>query len=72
MVETLADNGAWWTAPHFLKLFNCQWPSTDILPPNKATKAEEINDTADVTHVYLSTEEGELCRVSSDEVIDCT
>ena len=64
MVEKLADNEAWWTAPHFLKFFDCQWPSTDILPPNEATKAEEINDTTDVTHVYLSTEEGELRRVT--------
>ena len=68
----LADNEIWRTRPHLFMLFECQWPITDIFPPNEATKAEEIKGTTDVTHVYLSTEEGELCGVRLDEVIDCT
>ena len=68
----LANNEIWWTGPHFLMLSECQWPRTDVFPPNKANKAEEIKGTTDVTYVYLSTEEGELREVSLDEVIDCT
>ena len=68
----LADNETLWTEPNFLnqtfwtKLSQTFWipiAKDGYFPPNKATKAEEINDTADVTHVYVNTEEGELCRI---------
>ena len=59
----LAVNETWWTGPPFLKRSECQWPRTDPLPPNEATKAEEIKRSTDVTHVSLSTEKGEVCRI---------
>ena len=54
----LAVNEIWWTGPPFLQLSETWWPKTDIIPPNEATKAEEIKGSTNITHVLLSTEVG--------------